>query len=212
MQKKSKTMTDPAGQAVPYAYVKTYDRERDKIARRILARWEKTRKALRRCKIETLSDISRLQALAEKTEDVSLGGKRGNMQFRSFDGAVTVSLDVQARTEFDERLALAQALIMEAVREISADAANADLVEIATRAFQPRSSGRLDMQRVRDLRTYNVKHAKWKRACEIIADCERKIGTREYVRVAVRRAPDLVPEPVVLDIARIDAHQEGGPA
>jgi len=210
MPKSTRTMTDAAGNAVPVQYIKPYDRERDKLARRILARWEKARETLRRTKADTLADIARLQSLAEKAEGVSLGGRQGNVQFRSFDGSVTVSLDVQARTEFDERLALAQALIMEAVREISADAANADLVEIATRAFQPRASGRLDMQRVRDLRTYNVRNPKWRRACEIIADCERKIGAREYVRVAVRRAPDLTPEPVVLDIARIST--EGGDA
>lgn len=203
---------DPQGNEVPAKYMKPYDKERDRIARRILARWEKEQEALRKVKRDTLADIDRLQKLAEKSSGVSLGGKKGNIQFRSFDGSITVALDIQARTEFDERLALAQTLIMQAVEEMAKDSSNADLVEIATRAFQPRSSGRLDMQRVRDLRTYNVRHPKWKKACDIIADCERKIGSRQYVRVLKRAAANVKPEPVTLDIATLAVDEEKGGA
>lgn len=201
------TYTDPQGNEIPAKYVKPYDRERDRIAKRILARWEKAQAMLAKVKADTLADIAALQAKAEKTAGVNLGGKKGNIQFRDFAGRITIGLDIQARTEFDERLNLAQTLIMEAVQEMSADANNADLVEIATKAFQPRKSGKLDMQRVRDLRTYNVRHPKWKKACEIIADCERKIGSREYIRVAVRTAPDANPSPILLDIAAISTEE-----
>lgn len=199
---------DPQGNEVPAKYVQPYDKLRDRIALRVLARWEKAEDMLRKVKRETLEDIASLQAAAAKTTGVSLGGKQGNMQFRSFNGAITIALDNQARTEFDERLSMAQSLIMEAVKEMSKDASNADLVEIATRAFQPRSSGRLDMQRIRDLRTYKVKNAKWRKACEIIADCERKIGSRQYVRVFRRRDAAIKPEPILLDLAVLDAYPE----
>lgn len=209
---KGKVYVDAQGQAVPAAYVKPYDRQRDKLARQILADWEAEQERLRALKARTIERIEKLQALAAQTAGVSLGGKKGNIQFRSFDGNITVSFKNQARTEFDERLGLAQQLIMEAVQEL-ADGADHDLVEIATKAFQPRSSGRLDMQQVRDLRTFNVKHKKWKQACEIIADCERRIGSRQYVMVSKRPGPDVKPEPVLLDIAALEVQsKEGGAA
>ncbi len=200
---KTKTYTDPQGQIVPAKYVKPYDRERDKLARQILADWQAEQARLRALKARTLDRIDKLQALAEKTAGVKLGGKKGNVQFRSFDGTISVQYKNQARTEFDERLSIAQELIMEAVRDLGKDA-NHDLVEIATRAFTPRSSGRLDMQRVRELRSYNVRHPKWKQACEIIAECERKIGTRQYIFVSTRDDPTAQPTPVYLDIAVLD--------
>ena len=199
-----KTMTDPQGIEVAVKYIKPYDRERDRIARKIFARWMKAQEMLRAVKRETFRDIEALVKRAEKEAGVQLGGPKGNIQFRSFDGSITVSQDMMARTEFDERLALAQQLILEAVAEIT-DGATADLAEIARKAFEPRKSGRMDMQRIRDLRNYRVDHPKWKRACEIIGECERQIGTRQYVRVTVRKHPDTKPEPISLDIAVIDA-------
>ena len=199
-----KTMTDPQGIKVAVKYIKPYDRERDRIARKIHARWVKAQDMLRMVKRETFRDIEALVKRAEKEAGVQLGGPKGNIQFRSFDGSITIAQDMQAKTEFDERLALAQQLILEAVAEIT-DGATADLAEIARKAFEPRKSGRMDMQRIRDLRNYKVDHPKWKRACEIIGECERQIGTRQYVRVTVRKYPDTKPEPISLDIAVIDA-------
>lgn len=200
--------TDPQGEKVLAKYVPAYDRKRDRIARRIYARWMKAQELLRQVKTETLRDIEHMMIEAQNAAGVSLGGVKGNVQFRSFDGNITVSLDQQAKTEFDERLALAQNLIMEAVREMT-DGVNADLAEIAIKAFQPRKSGRLDMQRIRDLRNYKVKNAKWVQACKIIGECERKIGSLQYVRVTVRRNKDTKPEPVRLDIASIDVENGG---
>lgn len=196
------TYTDPAGQQVPAKYVPAYDRMRDQIAQRIAKRWQDEQARLAKVKAETEADIEKLVAAAAKAADVSLGGNKGNVQFRSFDGNITVARDRHYRTEFDERLQFAQELINEAIAELT-DGSNADLAEIASRAFSPRKSGNLDMQRIRDLRTYNVRHPKWRQACEIISECERTIAFRDYIRVAVRTAPDAKPTNINLDIASL---------
>lgn len=198
-----KTYTDPTGAQVPAKYVKPYDKLRDRIARRIHTLWREESIRLGKVKDETVSLIEQLQAAAAKEADVALGGAKDNIQFRSFDGAITVASDRQFRTEFDERLKFAQALIMEAIEELTTDTASADLAEIARRAFEPRKSGNLDMQRVRDLRKYNVAHPKWRQACDIIAECERTVGHRDYLRVTERTAPDAKPTAIVLDIASL---------
>jgi len=195
---------DPRGDRVPVRHVKKYDKKRDRIAQRIASDWQKAQDHLRKCKAHTMELIAELQDAAADAAGVpELGGKLGNLQFRSFDGNITVALDCQRKTEFDERLAIAQELIMEAVAEMGAKAEVADLAEIARRTFTPRSSGNLDRQRIRDLRNYNVKHPKWKQACEIISECERTIGHREYVRVSVRKDRTSKPKSIVLDIASL---------
>ena len=196
--------TDPTGETVPAKYVKSYDKQRHRTALRIARNWAAMEERLRKLKAETIEHIYALQEASAKDAGVKeLGGKHGNIQFRSFDGLVTVALDNAKRTEFDERLGLAQELIMEAVQELAKGEHNTDLVEIATRAFKPRGNGNLDMQRVRDLRNYNVKHPKWVKACEIISDCERTIGHKRYIRVAVRPDRDSKPENITLDIAAL---------
>jgi len=196
--------TDPMGEQVPAKYVKPYDRKRDRIARSIAKHWQEEQDRLIRLKQDTLDLVDHLRTEAAAAAGVKgLGGKEGYIQFRSFDGLVTVRVDNAKRTEFDERLQLAQQLIMEAVKELSEGENNADLVEIATRAFQPRKSGSLDMQRVRDLKSYNVRHPKWVKACEIIGECERVIGYRRYVRVMVKADRDSEPLNIVLDIASV---------
>ena len=197
-----KTYTDPAGQMVPAQYVQAYDKLRDQIAQRIAKRWQDEEKRLAKVKAETIADIDKLLEAAAKEANVSLGGEKGNCLFRSFDGAITVARDRQYRTEFDERLQFAQQLINEAIAELT-DGSNADLAEIARKAFQPRRTGNLDMQRIRDLKSYNVKHHKWRQACEIISECERTVAYRDYIRVAVRHSPDAKPTAIILDIASL---------
>lgn len=195
---------DPMGQQVPAKYVKPYDRKRDRIARRIAAEWQEEEVRLRALKARTFDLVAHLQIEAANAADVpELGGREGYIQFRSFDGLITIRLDNAKRTEFDERLQLAQTLIMEAVHELSAGEHEADLVEIATRAFQPRKGGALDMQRIRDLRSYNVKHPKWVKACEIISECERVIGHRRYIRVTVKSTRDAEARAICLDVASL---------
>ncbi len=200
----TKTYTDPLGQPVPAKYVKPYDRKRDAVAKAILADFQKAEALLIAVKERSVARVRDLQESARKDAGVkALGGEKGNIQFRSFDGSILIRYDADARTEFDERLALAQQLINEAVKELAAGSKNADLVEIATRAFQPRRSGRLDMQRVRDLCNYKVSHPKWKQAVEIIKTCERQVGTRNYIRVAVREDRDSKPTYINLNIAEV---------
>jgi len=200
----AKIYIDPLGQTVPAAYVKPYDKKRDRIANRIELMWRNERARLAKLKLATIALIEELQAEAAKTAAApNLGGEQGNVQFRNFDGLTTIRLDNAKRTEFDERLQIAQRLIMDAVAELASGVTDHDLVEMVTRAFAPGKSGNLDMSRIRDLRNYNVKHAKWKKAIEIINECERTIGHKQYVRVEVRADRDAKPEAIKLDIASL---------
>lgn len=200
----TKTLIDPFGKEVAAKYLPKYDLKRDAVAKAILRDFLKAREMLERVKERSIARIRDLQEEAAKDTNVKpLGGPRGNIQFRSFDGSIIIRYDADYKTAFDERLALAQQLINEAIAESAEGAENPDLIEIATRAFQPRRTGRLDMQRIRELCTYRVSHPKWKQAVEIIKKCERTVGTKNYLRVAVRQSRDQKPKPITLNIAEV---------
>ncbi len=203
MSKSTKTYKDPNGTEIPAKYVPAYDKTRDRIANKIYDLWAAEERRLHALKAATNALIDEMRKAAADDADVKLGGEKGYLQFRSFDGKVTVKFENARRTEFDERLGMAQELIKEVLKELAEGAKSADLVEIVNHAFSPRKGGTLDMQRIRDLCRLNVGHPKWKKAVEIIRECERTIGHKQYVRVAKRLAPDAEPVPVVLDIAKL---------
>ena len=107
MKKQMTTMTDANGNAVPVKYVSAYDRARDRVARRILARFERTRRSLEPVVAESLADLDGLMALREKL------GEKGNFQLTSFDGLIQVAIDQQYNIVLDERVAQARQLMLD---------------------------------------------------------------------------------------------------
>jgi len=205
---KPATMIDAQGQAVPVAYVKPYDRERDRVARRILARWTAERDRLARLKAETLADIAKLQAFGRDKCDQKVGGQKGNVQFSSFDGLIRVRLDARTMVEFDDRFRQAQELILSYADELAAATGEQDIVTIIRAALTPSAGGMLARSRVIGLLRLNIKADKWLSAMELLRECQLVKAGKSYIYVETRVGDgdwDMVP----LDVAAIEpAEQE----
>lgn len=200
--KTKKEWVDARGEKVPDSRVTKLEKKRERIARRICTRWEKAELLLRRIKIETLQDIEDLQKCASDASD-AIGGAKGNTQFRSFDGTIIVSKDIQDIVEYDERRFVAQRLVLEAAHEIAAKNNDKNVVEIVSKFLRPRKSGKLDTQRIRDLLDYKVDHPKWEQGCAIFRDCAHVVDTKLYLRVSRKYTPEAKHVPICLDIAAI---------
>ena len=208
MSKSQKVYIDPDGNTVPAKHVSAYDRKRDAIAGRIFNLWGAEEQRLTALKATTNRLLDELRAAAAKESGVKLGGAKGYLQFRSFDGLIVIRFEKRSKTEFDERISLVQQIIREAIDELAADAGRSgkvqELRKVADAAFKPRGKdGRLDRQRVRDIATVQVDHPKWRKAAELIRECDKVVGHQEYVRVAKRLAPDAEPIPIILDITKV---------
>ncbi len=208
MSQSKKVYIDPDGNTVPAKHVSAYDRKRDAIANRIFNLWGAEEQRLTSLKAATNRLLDELRAAAAKEAGVKLGGAKGYLQFRSFDGRIIIRFENRSKTEFDERISLVQQLIREAIDELAADAGRGakvqELRKVADAAFKPRGKdGRLDRQRVRDIATVQVDHPKWRKAAELIRECDKVVGHQEYVRVAKRLAPEAEPIPIILDIAKV---------
>lgn len=217
MSKTKKTSTkqwiSPSGEVVPAAWVPAYDKTRDRIAKRIHRIWVAEQKRLEALREQTDALIDELRAAAAKAHGVTLGGQKGYLQFRSFDGKIIIRFENVAQVEFDERLALAQQLIGEAIEDMAKETSRStnlsDLRKIAEAAFKPRGkAGKLDRQRVRDIAALNVAHPKWRKAAELIREAEKVIGRKPYVRVL--EVPEVEdgeaasqPRPIILDISKV---------
>lgn len=211
--KKTVKYVNPLGNEVPPESVSKFDKERDRIVRRIHAIYAKAHEQLRTAKVQTDANLDLIRKLAAKQTGVKLGGAKGYFQIRSFDGKIIVRFENVAVKEFDERLETVQRLVFEAIDE-KASAASVgdekqkkdvqDLRNLAADAFRPRGrEGKIDRQRVRDLLNIAFDHDKWRQAQKIIRECDRTIGHRAYVRVAVQADPKAKPEPITLDICKV---------
>lgn len=208
MSKIQKFYVDPEGNQIPAKHVRPYDRKRDAIANRIFNLWGAEEQRLTALKAATNRLLDEVREAAAKEAGVKLGGAKGYLQFRSFDGRIIIRFENRSKTEFDERITLVQQLIREAIDELAADAGRSgkvqELRKVADAAFKPRGKdGRLDRQRVRDIAAVQVDHPKWRKAAELIRECDKVVGHAEYVRVAKRLAPDHEPNPIILDISKV---------
>lgn len=213
--KKTVKYINPLGNEVPPESVSKFDKERDRTVRAVLADWQRARAALEAVSARTNARLDKIRKLAAKQAGVQLGGAKGYFQLRSFDGKIIVRFENVAVQEFDERLELAQRLVFEVIDDctrIGSAGPNGpaqvsavqELRTIASEAFRPRGrEGKIDRQRIRDLLNIKVGHPKWRQAQDIIRECDRTIGHRAYVRVAVQADPKAKPEPIILDICKV---------
>lgn len=203
----TKTMTDAQGQQVPLAYVKPYDRERDRLARRCKARWEKVRAVIERTYQETAADLEAIEALASDGRTDRKLGKKGNFQFTSFDGLIQVARSARYELRFDERLRTAQTIIEEIISE-KAEGADADLAELVKGIFRPTSDGLLSQARVMGLFRLKIKHPRWAEAMDLIRESIESRRGKNLQSVRFKPNRDAEWDSILLDIASIGLDNE----
>ncbi len=202
-QKAVKIMVDAQGQSVPAEYVKPYDRERDRVARRIEKRFREANAYVARVKAATLADIAGLQAFGTK-DGAGLGGAKGNVQFTSFDALIRVRLDARTMVEFDDRFRQAQDLIFAYADELAGATGEQDIVTIIRAAFKPNAGGMLARSRVMGLFRLNIKAEKWLRAMDLLRECQFVKSGKTYLYVETRQTAASDFEMIPLDIAAIE--------
>lgn len=197
-----KVMIDNMGAAVPLRHVSKYDRQRDAGVRKIHARFTKARKMLEQVMIDTLDDLDAL-AKARGETGVELAEK-GNIQISSFDGLITVGLNVRYEIHLDERVKRARELMYACARRISAklDSKDATLLEVLVdEAFLPTRSGSLPVARVLSLMRRDVNDDDWRAAKKLLSESIDTRRGKSYIRVEARPDRQHDPVPVRLDLA-----------
>lgn len=203
MAKKTNIMIDSMGQEVPISYVSKYDRERDRLVKRIHSRWVKGRAYLERLMADSLADLDKI-AQARGDAGLDATGDKGNMQVSSFDGLTTVGLVVRYQIHLDDRVQQARDLMLEyaqgLAKQLGGDDAQA-LLELIDEAFQASRSGQLSISRVLSLMRRDIKAPQWQQAKKLLTDSMETRRGKSYLRVESRISRQHDPEPVRLDIA-----------
>lgn len=194
-------LRDAQGRLVPREMVKEIDLARDALVAEIVANALSLSAQVKSFKEKTMADIEAFVQLSAERFGASLGGDKGNITLRNFDGSYKVCRDIDERLVFDERLQVAKALIDECIVEWS-DGARAELRALITDAFQVDKQGRVNTKRILALKRVNIEHETWKRAMDAIAESVQVAATRAYVRI-YERQDDGTYRQINLDLAAV---------
>lgn len=169
------------GHLVPIESIKEIDLARDEFVRQVVAKAKAQSEAIRLFKKEIQDDFQAFIDLSAERYGASLGGEKGNVGLKSFDGRFEVTREVNETMEFDERLHVAKALVDDCLREWTrgSDPKIRTLIESA---FQVDKKGQVNTKRVLGLRKLKFDDEKWNLAMEAIGDALTITGSCTYFR------------------------------
>ncbi len=197
---------DAAGNRIRLTNISEIDQMKDEVSRRLVAGAKSMQAAMAAFKRSALDEVMAAKGLIFEKYEVQLGGKKGNISLKSFDGSQEVQVAVADQISFGPELQAAKALIDECI-EAWAEGANDNIRTLVEDAFQVNKAGRIDTGRVLGLRRKNMKDAsgqpdaRWARAMDAIGDAIQVTGTVTYIRF-YDRAPGGMGA-VTLDFAKL---------
>ena len=178
-------MKNSKGHLIPKEQVSDLDLLRDELVGNIAATFIAERETLRQLKQMTLDEIATFVDVSAEQYGAKIGGKKGNINLMSFDGAYKVSVQISEYIVFDERLQVAKTLIDECIHDWS-DGADDKILTLVNDAFQVDKQGNVSTSRILGLRRLKIDDTKWQEAMQAIADSMTTAGSKTYIRAYER--------------------------
>lgn len=174
-------MMNSQGALIPEHKVKPAHKLEDDLVRRLTSGARALNETLTTFKSVALSEVAALRDLVAQEYAASLGGPKGNMTLKSYDGAFEVQVAVSDRISFGPELQAAKSLIDSCLRRWS-EGANENLHAVVNDAFNVGKTGKIDTKRVLGLRRLDIVDPEWLAAMEAISDAVRTDCSVTYVR------------------------------
>ncbi|MFZ2986623.1 DUF3164 family protein [Ideonella sp.] len=193
---------DAKGRLVPDSLVKPIDKLRDQTVRKIVQQAIDLNAIIGKFKSVAFSDIASFCEISAEQFETHVGGEKGNVTLRTYDGEFKVERSIQEHIAFDERLQSAKALIDECITEWSAGS-RPEIQVLVTDAFQVDQAGRVSTERVLGLRRLAITDGRWTEAMRAIAESVTVVGSKSYLRIYRRVGDTGRYEPISLDIAAV---------
>lgn len=196
-------MADAKGSLVPVEAIKPADRLQDETVRKIMGFALALSEQIDRFKGHTLTDLGELDALLEQQYGLVKRGNRGkgNRTYMTVDGLFKVTVQVADRIDFGPELQIAKGLIDECLNEWAADS-GPEIRAVVTRAFNTDKEGQINRSEIFMLLRLEITDERWRKAMEAIRDAMRVVGSKEYVRFAMRDRPEDPWQTITINLAK----------
>lgn len=177
-----KYMCNAKGNLVPLENVRDIDIERDNLVRDLVAHAIAINELLADFKQRALGDIQSFAELSAERYGAKLGGSKGNITLRTFDGSLSICRDMADKIEFDEGIKAAEDLIGECLAEWTKDS-RPEIRAIIGRAFKTDKQGNLNTASILALQRLEIADHRWKLAMKAITESITIAETRAYIRI-----------------------------
>ena len=185
----------------PVGNVKDQYKLEDQTVRKCIAFAENLNAQLSRFRGNTAADLSSLDTLLAYEYGVTIGGKKGNRTYQTYDGLMKIQVQVSDLISFGPELQIAKQLIDQCLTEWSADS-RPEIQSIVTRAFNTEKEGQVNRADVFMLLKLEIEDSRWKTAMEAIRDAIRVTGSKEYVRFYKRDSLEADWQAITIDLAK----------
>lgn len=194
-------MHNAKGGLDPIGNVKDQYKLEDQTVRKCIEYALNLNAQLSRFRGHTAADLSALDALLGEKYNVTIGGKKGNRTYQTYDGLMRIQVQVSDLITFGPELQVAKQLIDECLTEWSADS-RPEIQSIVTRAFNTEKEGQVNRADVFMLLKLEIDDKRWKTAMEAIKDAIRVTGSKEYVRFYKRDSVEADWQAITIDLAK----------
>lgn len=195
---------DAEGKWTDWRIIKPKDQLQDELVRKIISYALDLSGQIERFRKHTENDLGSFMDLLAQEYGVTVGGKGGNMTLRSYDDLMRVEVKVGKFMEFGPELQIAKELIDDCFRDWTEDA-NMNLKTIVLGAFQVDKRGKLDRQRILDLKKYEITDDRWQQAMRAISDADRTVMVREYLHFKYRSSHKDEFKAITINLAKAGA-------
>lgn len=192
---------DSTGRWVLWSMLKPKDQLEDELVRKIIAYARDLSAQVARFRRYTEEDLGSFIDLLEQEYGVTVGGPGGNFSLRTYDDLQRVELKIGKFMEFGPEIHVAKSLIDEYLRDLTSDAKE-ELQTLVLGVFEVDKKGKLDRQKILDLRKHNIKDERWLRAMKAISDALRTVMVREYLHFKHRASHQEEPKAITINLAK----------
>lgn len=176
---------DAKGRLTPLSLVPVEELLQDDLVRRMHRRAEEIRQLLAAFRDEAFGEVEAFMQLLEQKLGSPQTSEKGNLTLTTYDGSLSMTVAVNEKLDFGPQLQVAQGMVMELLREWSADSRD-EVRALIEGAFEVDQKGKINAGRILSLRRLQIADERWKKAMQAISDATKVVGSRQYVRFHTR--------------------------
>lgn len=134
--------------------------------------------------------------------DPKAKSKKGNITLENFASTAKVQIAISDKITFDEKIQLAKMKFDEYFEQVTENSSE-EIKLLITKAFDVDKEGNVDVKKILELRSYDIRHPKWVEGVALIEESKKITSSKSYIRFYKRASPDKAWEHVSLDIAAV---------
>lgn len=174
------------GDMVPVSAISAIDKRRDVVVNRVKRKWMAEFERLAKLRAE-LFGLAQGFLEYSAAKSGAKTPKLKNFTITSYDGSTRLKVMSRDFIEFDERLAMAEEMVMELIQEWASGAKNAGNLAMTIRAaFRRDKEGNVDRMRILALQKLKIRGSRWKQAMDLINEARIIQETRPYIMLQIR--------------------------